>query len=524
MSPEAGPLDPHSFVRPEYYQFYEDLRRGVCDRADPVTWRTLSIGLRTILGSQEPENQVAPMDTFYQGASLLMGLTEGTYLEILYPEILYSLYGEDSLPLVQEGLCPIDVLCINGRHFPEPLLYDLADAAAARNLQTAVLNPVGHFNDQETRIILPGCLLRPAKEAVILASTQASRKLNLEGLRPRLREILESETGLIGQLTALDETLTEVATQAAGGGGFTVLEDVIRGVLRNPEFSSQVEKLMIVIPMFGGSRGHKPGQDNTLGYEVLEAIDRAKGMGLQIVDIKKQLRAASSYRIPQINVLSVDIHNAGRPALTYQEYGIPFNSLDTAPCFAQVSADYLFETGNAGLPLVLTVFDKGAIPRMEAYAGALLQALVEKLPGPGLMMIYFDKKRISAGKIAGMKVDHVCLWKLEDEGIKVKEIWQGDGWSTDQECVVLSFDDMFDTCGTAGRNLSWVKAEQCPRARLVLCAATHGVLSKGISALDRVPADHFFIGNTLKIEGLDSRQNITQVNLGPVILEGILQE
>src|SRR3989339_882742 len=224
---------------------YADLYRGIRDRKDTVSWRTLIISIRELLGEKYPDYKKVSHRFHTKGRKLIQLLVNKTYLEPLIPEIEYAVGIRGS---VGRGGTDLDLLLLSGRHFPEPILWTLADYAKSLGQNVSVINPVGHYNDGQTRVVGPYKYFRKIKNLIILASTQS--KL---------------------------------------GGSVSVLANVIK-LIRNCDLAKRIEKVEVIIPMFGGSRGHRFGQSQEAGYEVMEAGFNAQMLALITEDILKRLK------------------------------------------------------------------------------------------------------------------------------------------------------------------------------------------------------------------------------------------
>src|SRR3989339_669521 len=98
-----------------------------------------------------------------------------------------------------------DLLLLSGRHFPEAILWTLADYTKRLGKSVAVINPVGHYSDGQTRVIGPYKYFRKIKNLIILSSTQS--KL---------------------------------------GGSVSVLANVIK-LIRNCDLAKRIEKVEVII-------------------------------------------------------------------------------------------------------------------------------------------------------------------------------------------------------------------------------------------------------------------------------------
>lgn len=458
-------------------KIYDGLHYGIRSQEDPVTWRTLIVDLRRLVNVEEgPDKHAAPQEAFEDAYDFVTALVEGTDLQLVMPDILRAI-GEfdDLIEDTREGL---DALLFNGRHFPEPLLYSLADLLRDQGKRVAVINPVGHYTDDEPRIVAPH-VIRPIEHLVIMASTQTKQ-----------------------------------------GGSLEVLSKVSR-TIRNTKFTPHVRQVDVVIPMFGGSRGHRLGQDERLGYEVLEATINPKILSLTTRDVLEKLEEETGMRGPVVRFISVDIHNDEYPGGVFEEGGFEFISADPAPELADAAYTELKKRDCLYLPLKVVACDEGAIPRTESMGRALLTHPDNILRTVDI--IYIKKFRLEAGVAERVELVRAERWVLTDEGKVVMEevpMFTKDEPS-DEECVILFSDDMLDTGGTAEGDMDLVVSHY-PNTCLKMFAATHPVLSKGVGALDRVGADVYLFGNTLKQPELLDRDDVRPVDMAPAIARVIL--
>jgi hypothetical protein len=241
-------------ISKESLEKYADLYRGIRDRKDTVSWRTLIVSIRELLGQQSPDFNKIGRRHQAKGRKLISQLVSKTYLSELVPEIEYAVGIRSA---VGRGGRNIDILLLNGRHSPEPLLWKLADYAKSQGKNVAVINPVGHYNDEQTRVLAPFKYFRKIKKLVIISSTQS-----------KLR------------------------------GSITVLSNVIK-LLRSNDLARRVESVDVIIPMFGGSRGHRFGQSQEVGYEVMEAGFNAQMLSLITRDVLTRLEKEIG-KVPEV--------------------------------------------------------------------------------------------------------------------------------------------------------------------------------------------------------------------------------
>ena len=435
-------------------EVYADLYRGIRDRADTVTWRTLIVTIKKLLGVK---------NTDYK--KLVAALVKRTYLEKLTPEIVYALGIKEKSKSYEN----LDLLLVNGRHYPEPLIWNLADYAKGRGKKVAVVNPVGHYNDGQTRVVGPMVLFRKVKKLIILASTQTKF-----------------------------------------GGSISVLSNVLR-LIRNPKLAPKIGSVDVVIPMYGGSRGHRINQAEEVGFEVMEAAFNAKLLSLPAKDLLLKLDKETG-KTPKIRFLSVDIHNSEYPAKVFKEEGFEFISIDSTPEMTKAAAEIIKAKKLGSAIIRVVACDKGAVPRSESLAKGLLNCLGT---GKKLEIVYFDKKRIQAGMVASLKLERIEKWtkgkaRLEKQEIKIPTR------PVVQKTVLVYMDDMIDTGGTAEKDIRFLETIY-PNALLKIFIATHPVLSKGLGALKRVGAVVYLLGNTLNVPGLNKIKGVQVVDLAPAI-------
>lgn len=454
---------------------FERLYSGVRDRNDPVSWRTLIIDSRTVLNVSNPEFNRPGLETFEKALSLVNTLTNGTYLKPLVPEILHSMGYSKFIPRDIERK-PLDALLFNGRHLPEPLLWTLADHLSLEGKEVAVVNPVGHYNDKQTRIVAPHLMTRSVTKFAIVSSTQEMY-----------------------------------------GGNLSVLANVIN-TLRNPKFSEKISEVYIIIPMFGGSRGHRVGQSDETGYEILEARFNAELLATTTRTTLEHVDRALEGRIPEVSFVTVDIHNKQIPQETFRKANLNFNSAIPAPEFAQEAYLILEEKALMDLPVKVVACDAGSRERTENCAAALLQDPGNK--SKQIDVIYLEKEREN-GVVKKVEFTEAKRFFLEGNNIFLSplELPSPSNPST-EDCIVFVSDDMVDRGGTNESNFGLL-SRVFPNARLKISAATHPVLSKGLDALDRIPADIFLLGNTLTPEGLDEHPKVRIVDMAPAIARQI---
>lgn len=460
-------VEPPIRISKDLTERYVRLYKGVRSRRDPITWRTFIIETKILLGSKDPDNRSLSPGKFVRAKKLLDVLLAGTYMENIKEEIYIALGFEK---FVKEDCEDLDALLINAHHSSEPLLWTLADEYKRKGKRVAVINPVGHYSDRQIRILSVGGVVRDIKKVIILSSTQFTY-----------------------------------------GGSITVLSNTIR-TLRNVDLATKVDEVDIVFPMFGGSRGHRPGQSYEIGYEVLEAIFNAKILALITEDLIEKLQDQIGELTPKFRFFSVDIHSMDYPAKVFAEEGLDFKSISPATDVAEEVYKVIREKRLLSKPIRLVACDMGAISRTESLAKALLVNKRNKLNN--VDVVYIRKTREKAGVVRDVKVEKVIRWKMLKNGvshnkIKHKDVEKG-------EYVLLYSDDMIDTGGTAKKDIKLLERIY-PNARLKIYAATHPILSSSSDTLENMGADMYLLGNTLNPLHLDEHSNVRIVDLAPSI-------
>jgi phosphoribosylpyrophosphate synthetase len=453
-------------IKPSLLEKYAALYRGIHDRSDTVSWRTLIITIRELLGETAPDFKKVDRRLYSKAKKLIKFLVSKTYFEVLIPEIEYAVGIRNS---ARDSGNDLDLLLLSGRHFPEPIIWTLADFANSHGKNVAVVNPVGHYNDGQTRVVGPAKYFRKIKKLVILASTQSKC-----------------------------------------GGSISVLSNVIR-LLRNVELTKKVESVEVIIPMFGGSRGHKYNQGPEVGFEIREASFNAKILSLVAKDIIHHLRP-KILKIPKIRFSSIDIHSDDYPAKTFNEAGFEFVSISPSKNLAE-GITSLLNLKRSKVPLKLVACDRGAVPRTENLAKELI--LGDRHFLKSLQIIYIEKKRISAGVVASATIADVEEWERKGKGIHIKKLKIPKGPIFKSSVIVYS-DDMIDTGGTAERDLKFISGFY-PNTSLKIFAASHPVFSKGFGAVKRIGADAYVLGNTLNWEGLSDIKGVEVVDFAEAI-------
>ena len=458
-------------IKKELLEEYARLYKGIRNREDTVSWRTLVVTCRKILGVSDPDCKPVGKSKLTQSKKLAIFLIKKTYLEPLYSEIMYALGFRN---INTKNNPDLDYLLFNGRHYPEPLLWSLADYLKEKGKRVAVVNPVGHYSDGQTRVVGPSVVFRKINKIIILASTQSKF-----------------------------------------GGSVSVLSNVIR-LLRNPKLAQKVKAVDVVIPMFGGSRGHRIGQSEDVGFEVMEAAFNAKLICLPTEDLQEKLSKEINI-LPKYRFYSLDIHNSIYPEKIFKDEGFEFISIDPMRKIIEDMSIYLYQHRVQNIPIKVVACDAGAIQRTENFAKHLLLLLKSK--NKQLQIIYLEKKRQQAGIVLSVKISKIEEWKKEGRKITKSKV-RIPQKSSLKESILIYSDDMIDTGGTAEKDLTYLSGIY-PNCMLKIFVATHPVLSRGLSAFKRIGADVYFVGNSLSVEGLSEQTNVQLVDLAPSIYEAI---
>lgn len=453
------------------------LLAGVRDEVDPVTWRTLVIKSRKLFGSvNDPDNEPVDVgqEVFQPFVQALLG---GTWLEMLAPEFERDVTGK--VDGAERGFKPLEMLLVNGRHLPEDILFRLAEQVDG---EVAVINPVGHFNDGETRILGPS-LLRKVKRLVLVASTQAQR-----------------------------------------GGSYEVLAKVCR-LARLAGITDEIGALDVVIPMAGGSRGHRDGED--FGVEVLEAAVNPRILAILMRDILDEVRREFGISF-KVSFFSVDLHHVESFKRVFEENGFEFVNVDPSEELAEGLLVVTQEQhAGVGEELVERFFscDGGAEGRTNNLVGAYMRLADKKgvMLGP-VEVVYLCKRRV-AGVVKRVWIDRVEGWKLATDGriikTRIEKPSHNNPWNDSYRAHFS--DDMGDTCGTLGQDILRAR-EYYPGMVWSDAALTHAVLSKGPGVLDVVDLDYFVFTNTLKPDGLLGREDVLVVDVAPAIYRALLSK
>lgn len=464
---------PSVYIKKELLGEYARLYKGIRDREDTVSWRTLIVSLKKILGSGSPEFKPLSKKTSLKAKKLTRFLIQGTHFLNLYSEIIYALGYK-----TKNSKEKLDYLLFNGRHNLEPLLWSLADYLKSKNKKVAVINPVGHYSDGQTRVVGPAKLFKSVDHLVILSSTQTKQK-----------------------------------------GSVSVLSNVVR-LIRNPEYAGKVKYVDVIIPMFGGSRGHRISQTAESGFEVLEAAFNAKLLCLPAKDLLEELRkeiVQKKIKLPTIRFYSVDIHNSIYPFKIFDEEGFPFFSVDPSKNFSDEIISLLKKKQPKKYDLKVVACDKGAIVRTQNLAQLLLakRSFIKKLD-----VVCLEKYRLDAGVTANVKIGKIERWKRNGDTIKKYSLKTPTSPNYKKQ-VFVYFDDMIDSGGTAENDFKFINSLY-PNTALKIFAATHPIFSRGLGALKRIGADYYLIGNSLNQDHLEEERGVVIVDLASSIAKHIL--
>jgi phosphoribosylpyrophosphate synthetase len=442
---------------------FERLRGGLLSETDPVTWRTLVVDSMTLMGSANPDVDVIPSSKRNELNALGDLLLTDTWLGLLRDEWL----GECGLIMpIQAELHALDIF-VNARHKPEPLLFSMARLNKLSGKSTAVVNPVGHYADKETRIVFPM-------------------------MRHRVNHLI---------VTA--------STQELYGGSFSVLTKTLR-ILREPELAKLVQKVDVVVPMWGGSRGHKRGQ--RFGNEVLEAKVNSKMLAVLLRDIYNSLVMDDGVKPPSTRIVTVDIHNDESIRQAVEDVGFEFVNANPMKELSRGVSEVLIDAKADHLPIVVVSCDAGSIERSKR----MVYGLFDVFPDKDFIDLALITKLRTNGEVGSVLLKSVKrFYKNGNE-----EEMQIDNF--DVECNVIETDDMLDSGGTAGKDGVLLR-KTFTNIRNLIFVAPHLVASNGVqSALDKVGADYYVFGNTLNHDVDELNQpNLKIVDVAPSILRAI---
>ena len=475
----------------EKWALYKDLYEGLRNNRDPVTVRTFLLDVERILGVENPEWEKVPEEKWEEATMLVDILTEGTLWGTLKPEYLDALGVKTNK---EESLKPLKLVVANGRHHAEPLWSGIAKYVAEKYPgKVGKFNPVGHYNDGQPRVTGPRRLLRKLDTFMVLGSTQTEK-----------------------------------------GGSLEVMSHVAR-LIRNFDFSLKIDNLVVTIPFFGGSRGHREGQGEWLVYEIKEGVSNPKILGLPLIEARLKLwwgvvknefmsvnplgllKALGGMDLPKLKIATVDIHNDELPAKKFEQMGIEFINADPTPETARATLDILEKNGLMDKKLLIEASDKGAIPRTERYA-------IEILKQSGKNEIYvgnMDKTRLVAGKVEEVKIGKIEKWTIKDGEITREELSKKEISDLFEEEIVLAkSDDMVDTGGTNKKDEAFLRSK-IKNVCFSVTIATHPVFSKGADILDDIGSDAYIFTNTLIHNGLSKREDVTIVDASPSIARAL---
>ena len=449
----------------------EGIYDGLRAREDPITWRTMAVDMRRVLGSSKPEQfpATAPIE---EAKRFVEVMTANTYMARLTPEILYALGYEENIckEMAEEEL--LDALLISPRHTPDELFWDTADYLSGEDQKIATVIPVGHYSDKELRIIGPRKLFHEVDNLIFLGSTQ-----RMYG----------------GSLNVYAETLN---------------------LLRNEEFSSHIKRVSIVMPMFAGSRGHKDGQEPEIGYEVRQAETITTRLSLDVNNVLSELKGYA----PKVKFYSVDIHNTDLPKREFERRGFEFESISTEKSFASAVMREVKEQQLHDLPLRLVAVDKSAVARTEKLAAEIL-----KLGANGhnfIDMVEIKKVRNTAGQIESASVEKVVRISLEGDVI-TKTVVSLDRDELSKEHIRLTSDDMLDSGRSVGADSKLLDGIM-PNARIKITVVTHPVMSESVkSALNNTGSDVVIVAKTLTNPELYRDVRLRVVDISEDIARGI---
>lgn len=481
------PLLPE-FVDADQRARFEALYAGLRHPTDQPTLRTALTDVGYMLGVKRPDWETVSSAQFDQARQLLTVLMQNTHFLPLIPEFLCGLGFEPALVIQETQPQPLNFLIISGRFGQDPLFSTLPNYLASKGRTVATLNVVGTYADEQRRFMGLPLLTRPVDHLIILAQTQSQR-----------------------------------------GGSFKTVRHVIR-TLQNKPVAAQISRVDVMIPFWGGSRGHRLSQRKTMGYEVFETRASAAEITNTIHEVQSSLQGSKRglNQIPQFTAYSIDIHNLEQPTNTLRRHRVEFVSLSPAPEFADAIYQQIEAKQLLGLPIKVVAPDKGAIPRTEDIVEHLLHHSQNHLKY--IDIVYVDKFRTETGEVdpKKTKVAKVVRWSPgSGESIKKTVLPTPSPSNPDtQTCILLLSDDMNDGCGTGETDMN-IAIQHYSRAQLKISAATHPVLSKGPQKLNRIGADVVILGNTLPTADLTHENGVKPevllVDLAPTLARALTE-
>lgn len=468
-----------AFLDIDRFLQWEKLRLRALNRTNPLPWRTLVVETRAILGASDPDHSLLPPGKFEEAKKVVNTLIEGTYYQELSPDIMLALGGPNYLENYNHP--PLDVVIFNTRRDGEPFLPYLAEELLRRNKRIAALQTVGdRFKDHQMRILAPQEFVQKVNRAVIISSTQEMYGGEMYPLAMGLR------------------------------------------LIRNDNYRD-IMRVDIVIPMFGGSRGDKStGQDYYVGYEILEAVGNPKLLAVPLDDILRQLRVdfgGESHKV--IRIITPDVHGAIYPGEVFRKEGLGFISVSPQAEFAEAHMTDLRINYLLSYPIRIIACDNGDINRMQDHAANILYHPDNH--NRSVELLYIEKKRGSNNKIISTDITGLVRWKLDQANRVTEELLPIPtiGKPCAEECTIYIGDDMIDTGGTMGDDVRLVESIHTGIKRLTV-GATHPVFSEGVdSALGKIRADKYFLGNTLNPDGLN-RNDVVIVDVAPAVVDTLL--
>jgi phosphoribosylpyrophosphate synthetase len=456
----------------------EQLEIGLRNKEDPVSWRTLVVDLRFILGAKTSPEYEKPTAAYEEAKAKVQQLVNGTSMELMAPEILYALgYGDQ---VEEEGEQPgLDLMVMNARQNPPDELFWTLTNLITESGQAVGSNAVGHYKDKQGRVVGVRKLFRQVDRAVIIASTQKMF-----------------------------------------GGDIDEMQNVI-GLLETPGFSGRVKEVDIVIPMFGGSRGHRRGQAEEIGYEIFELKSEARKLAGNTRDILDDLERDCGIIIPKVRFMSIDLHSTELAEREFGKKGFELVNINPARELARTSCDYLMHYGLDQYARVIVASDDGAGPRTESYA--IETCRLNNYRDRGVMVVYINKVRTKAGIVDSAKVIGAKIFKLEGEEIKCREVASPSGGRPiEAEVVLETCDDMLDGGNTTRTDFSVIRP-LFSRQVFSMATATHPVFSSGVEIVDKLGVNLVVVGNTMNVPGLRNHPKILVADLAPAIAKKIFE-